>query len=622
MLDWELRKRWLYGIWVSLGLGLLAGAFETIWLTASLRLPMGLGHILVLGLVDALLMGGMGMVFGVLGGGVHLIRSGEALTSRYLAVQMGIAGGLLCAWYLWHGALIMLGDGRPIPAASMAVMPLAFSGVVYFNAGYWLRKVELGKEYKLPWNALAALGSLVLVAGAGGIYQLKDTGGHRALEGDESVLLITVDTLRWDHVSALSETAPPTPNIDRLAHSGVLFMDAVTPMPETTPAHASLLTGQHPITHEVVSNGHELSRGFPTLTEVLEEEGYATAAFVSSIAVDSTTGLEQGFLVFDDDLVGGVPGLTRVLLLQDIVKAWLVLGDPAATPWLFERGGRTTTDRYLAWLDQHQGLPSFAWIHYFEPHAPYEPHDGSAPEVDHRARMAQGEAATYTEAEREILRGYYRQEVMAVDALVGEVLDDLEARGLAKTTMVILASDHGENLGEHGLDFHHHGLYDTVVRVPLMMRIPSQRYVVETRVEHQVRLMDVAPTVLEYLELEGLGKTEGIELVSYALRLRRRPVWTPLVGRGGRSLSRGALGGLRNNGLKYIRDLRTGQEQLYELRTDPAELDDLSERRAQTTQQAYELVERELTIYGGLVEVEAEVGAGQAAMLEAMGYAQ
>lgn len=615
MITWGPLRRAGYGAWIAIGLGFLAGALEAVWLAASSALPLSFGSFVLVGLVSVLVMGGVSGLIGLGTGAVHLaLRSLAA--PRAIAWHLGAVGLFLVGWYLWQIAWGLYADGRMVAAVVIAVMPPGFGGVVYFNAGYWLRKVEIGKTYPVPWNAVAFLASAVLVLGGAGVYQARYTGGG-ALEGDPSVVLITVDTLRRDHVAVYGyEVAPPTPYMDGLAAEGTLFLDAVAPMPETAPSHASMLTGLHPLRHQVISNGHTLHAGVQTVAEVLADEGYATGAFVSSVAVAASTGLDRGFLTFDDGF-GPVPGLDRILVVRWAARAWLVLGRPELTPWLYERRGERTVASYERWLDRHGDQPFFAWVHLFEPHAPYESCglDGFPVEVevDHRSRMAETE---WTDAERASLRQRYREEVACADALVGRVLASLSDRGLDDEVLVILAGDHGESLGEHGHDFHHLGLYDEVVRVPLIARIPG---VAPGRVEAQVRLMDVGPTLLEFLGIEGLRQADGQELLSFARGERDQTMWCPLVGRASRSFSDGVLAGLRNNGVKYIHDLSTGEEELYDLRADPAELVDVSDQQAEAIEQIRQLMAPEEAALRGLVEVEA-TRSDEAAMLELLGY--
>ncbi|MBN2799497.1 MAG: sulfatase [Deltaproteobacteria bacterium] len=619
MITWSGPQRLAYGVWISLGLGLVAGALETVWLATSTRLPLGFSQFLALGAVDVGAMGLVAVVLGALWGPVALLAWGRDRPSGGLSHHLAGVGTLLVGFYLWPMAWARLGEGLTTPAAILALMPLPFYGVVYFNARYWLRRVELEAAGRVPWNAaaLAGAGAVVLIAAAS--FSARFTGGG-GLEGDPSVLLITVDTLRRDHVGAYGVPgAPATPAMDRLAAEGVRFDDAVTPMPETTPAHASIFTGLHPLRHRVISNGHHLAPPYRTLAEVLGDEGWATGAFVSSVAVAEPTGLGQGFLTFDDGFLPWVPGANRIRVLSLGLRAWLVLGDPASTPWLYERPGQRTVEASARWLHTHADRPFFAWIHLFEPHAPYERHgalEGTG--VDHRGRMSAG-TEDWTPEEAAELREQYREEVAYTDSLVGQLLAALEEEGVADNTLVVLVADHGEMLGEHGMSFHHQGLYDPAVRIPLLMRLPQGREAGRV-VDTQVSLVDLAPTVLDLLGLDALKKIDGSRLSGFITGEATHTMWTTLIGRSGRSFAQGGLVGMRTHELKYFRDLRTGEEQLYRWTSDPDELEDVSATWPEVVEQARGMIADEATTFAWLAEGQGGVDAAEERLLRLLGY--
>jgi arylsulfatase A-like enzyme len=607
------RQLWLYGAKQCCGLGFLAGTLEVAALTARLKLPLSLVEFVTLGVTATVAMGLFSGLIGVSVGWVQLVRP-ERRRSRRLASHVGLAGLLLTGFYLWQGSLALLSEGRAIAAVAMAVMPIGFGGVVFYNAAYWFRKVELGTTYRFGWALVSLTFSAAMIVLVGAVFQARDTGGGWALEGDQNVLLITIDTLRRDHVGLYSEGDSRTPNIDQLGRSGLVFANAVTPVPETAPAHATMLTGLHPLRHQVLSNGAALSRGYQTVPEVLSQEGYATGAFVSSFALDSSAGLDQGFLVYDDDFTPVVPAITRINLIRRLATAWMVAGNPAVTPWLFERRGEDTVDRFEQWLRSHQEVPFLGWVHLFEPHAPYEHERGG---IDHRGRMD----ADWTDAERSQLRLQYGREVERVDALVGRLLSLLEELDLTENTLVILTADHGELLGEHGFDFNHFSLYDEVVRVPLVVRAPGLE-VHQQEVAAQVRLMDLPATILEYLEIDAMEETEGVELLGYGTGRRQATMWCALVGRQGRSSRQGRLIGLRNNGIKYIRNLDDGNEQLFDVDADPAEADDLVAGQPDVLESARRLVSSEAKALEIHLSESAALDMGAQKMLEALGYAQ
>jgi arylsulfatase A-like enzyme len=236
--------------------------------------------------------------------------------------------------------------------------------------------------------------------------------------------------------------------------------------------------------------------------------------------------------------------------------------------------------------------------------------------------MVHGDEATYTDEERKSLVNMYREEVAYTDQLIGDVLDKLDTLELSSNTLVILTSDHGENLGEHGEDYQHHGLYDQVVRVPLIVRAPGLRAKFQ-EVKQQVSLLDIPNTVLDYLKMDVLSTSEGVELLGYAEGVRHRSIGTTLVGRRGRSFSEGALIGLRNNNIKYIQDIITGERTLFHLLDDPSELHDIISEQPNTVVMAERVLAPEIAAFSKQIEVSvADVNVGEAKMLELMGYTQ
>lgn len=583
------KLRWLRIVWLATGLGLLAGAAEMVEIVSSLTLSLtpsqGLllaaacsGSALVVACCIAL---PVGLVVQVIGKGWR--------DSRALAGAMSATSFLLAGFYLWNTTSILLGQGRVPAAISMALCPIGVAGVVWFNAGYWLRRDELGARSKLPWPAAALIGAALVGGGAGLSAERKHYGNGQALLGDPNVLVISIDTLRRDHVGAMDADSPAaTPHIDALANDtyGVAFLDATTPLPETGPAHAALFTGRHPLRVDVLDNGDSLNRGYVTVTERLEEEGWATGAFVSSFAVAKRSGLDQGFQLYDDDFVPGLRGGSRVLVVQYLMRLMMVAGKPELVPWMLERDGQVTVDLADGFIRNNAEVPWFTWVHLFEPHAPYEAPDAT---VDHRALMGTPDDAWTPEQVAE-LRRLYALEVTQADALVGQLVATLQELDLYDNTLIVIVSDHGEQLGEHGIHFHHHGLYDESIRVPLVLHMPGKREPYVKRVAPQVRMMDITPTILKYVKLDPL-ETEGFDLYGYTQGVRELSLVADLVGRTGSGLDAQCLAGLRTTSrkapkegqersdelrVKYIYNPGTDVGEFFNLSDDPGEQTDIS----------------------------------------------
>ncbi len=599
------ERTWLKVPLLAAGIGMLAGALEGLAIASTIRLQLSWVEAFVLMLVTvaagAIVAVGTGIPAGIL---ASFTQRGEA-ASRRQALGLGIVGFVLAGWYFWPMGWGLVQQGRWLGGIAGFAVPIGFFGTVMFNARYWLRKVEIGWEPKLGWLPISLLAALLLAAvDASWLVRSIDQTEGMALEEDQNVLIVTIDTLRRDFVSAYGEDeAVPTPRFDAFAEEGVLYTDAVTPLPETGPSHASMFTSLHPSTHGVISNGHPLHKGFTTIAERLADEGYATGAFVSSFAVDSRTGLDQGFQIYDDGFMPAVHGVSEIRLVGLAQRLIMRFGDPLKVPWLLERAADVTNGRAIPWLQARGERPFFCWVHYFEPHAPYEAHAPTdaegvpLPDVDHRWILANERGFEYTPEVIEQLRTLYGHEVSWVDGQLGLLLDALEDAGHAEDTIVIITADHGEMLGEHDYHFNHHSIFDEAVRIPLAIRAPKLRPGTQV-VDAQVRVMDIPPTVLDYLRLDPMEPTEGRELLGYAEKVRHASMPTTLVGRKTGALDRGSLLGFRTGRpheqegrpLKYIWDLDEDRELLFDLVGDPDELSDVSAEHPELVEQARKVV--------------------------------
>jgi arylsulfatase A-like enzyme/Flp pilus assembly protein TadD len=288
-----------------------------------------------------------------------------------------------------------------------------------------------------------------------------------------SVLLVTLDTVRADYLGCYGRAGARTGSIDSLAARGVRFDAAYAQSPLTLPSHATVLTGLIPPRHGLRDNGaYVLSDEEVTLAEVLQQRGYHTGAFIGAFVLDSGFGLAQGFEVYDDELPAGRG--TAVLEYA-------------------ERGAGEVSGRAAVWLSRVK-TPFFAWVHFFDPHRPYNP---PAP----YDAMFPGSP--------------YQGEIAYVDAELGRLLDVLRRRELREECLVVVLSDHGEGLGQHGELTHGLFVYEPTMRVPLVMSGPGLPggLVVASR----VRLVDVVPTVLELLGIPWPGTPDGFSVLPLLL---------------------------------------------------------------------------------------------------------
>jgi len=275
------------------------------------------------------------------------------------------------------------------------------------------------------------LPTLVIALAASGCRQ-PASAPPAAVKEHPNVLLVTIDTLRADHLGSYGAANAVTPNLDALAKRGVQFTTALSHVPLTGPSHASILTGRTPPGHGFRNNGgYVLAPTLRTAAEDFKQAGYRTGAFVSAFPLDRRFGFDRGFDVYEDHLPRG--------------------NDRRRTPYV-ERHAEATTNAVLGWLAAPRGGansgPWFMWVHYYDPHAPYEP----PPDLADRFRSAP-----------------YDGEIASVDRELARVLKTLEQRGDLGRTVVLVTADHGESLGEHGEGAHGLFVYDATMRVPWIM---------------------------------------------------------------------------------------------------------------------------------------------------------
>ncbi len=354
-----------------------------------------------------------------------------------------------------------------------------------------------------------------------------------------NVVLVTIDTLRADRLSSYGSTQVSTPEIDRLAEEGIRFSNAASTVPFTLPAHSSMMTGTYPPFHGVRENvGYALDGRLPTLAERLSEGGWTTGGFVSAFVLDSKWGIARGFENYYDNFdLDGERNLGAV-----------------------QRSGVDTLAAAVEWLDDEvlprnsaeaDGSPFFLWYHMFEPHDPYTPPEPF--KTQYASRPYDGEVA-YT------------------DAIIGQLRAALEDRDLLDSTLLILTADHGEGLGQHGEGFHGFFIYDSTVRVPLIVRLPGGALggrVVDDVVSH----VDLMPTILEATGQPPVESAQGRSLLDLVLEAPKE------AGNNADGVYTESLYPLLHYGWAPLRTLRTArykfidapQPELYDLLEDPNE---------------------------------------------------
>ena len=343
------------------------------------------------------------------------------------------------------------------------------------------------------------------------------------------VFLITIDTLRADHVHCYGYEQIETPALDALARDGIRFTQAFTPSPITNTSHASILTGLLPGSHGVTDFAVPLSPAHPTVAELLKKNSYHTAAFIGAVILDSKTlapGFDRGFDYYDN-----FPEHPQTKSRWGRV----------------ERRGMDVVQHAEAWLTRHPASPHFMWVHLYDPHDPYEP------------------PAPYSQQYKDRL---YDGEIAYADSALAHFVAYLKQTGRYRNAIIIVLGDHGEGLGEHHEDTHGIFLYDSTTHVPLIVKLPAALHAGAT-VTAQVRTVDVVPTILELADAPVLEKRDGESLTPYFTGTNEPG--RPAFGETDYPLRFGwaPLRSLRSEGFKFIEAPRP---ELYNLQLDPAEL--------------------------------------------------
>ncbi|MGD2090328.1 MAG: sulfatase-like hydrolase/transferase [Candidatus Aminicenantes bacterium] len=352
----------------------------------------------------------------------------------------------------------------------------------------------------------------------------------------QHVVLISIGTCRADHLSCYGFNQPTTPNIDGIAAEGILFEKVISPVPITLPAHISMLTGITPLSHGVHDNlNHVLTNAELTLAEIFKNHDFVTGGIVSAFALDAKFDIAQGFDSYQDDFG----------------KA----GDRASA---VERPGDETTQLAINWLQQHKNEKFFLFLHYNDPHHEYKPPEPYA------ARFVDDP---------------YSGEIAFVDHCIGRVTAKLKELAIDDSTLLIITGDHGEMLGEHGEKEHSYFIYESAIKVPLIVKLPGSGSKKPIRIKESVGLIDVVPTICELLGFEIPPRVQGISLVPLLQKKELTPKkrYFYIESMLPTYLGANPLLGLRTDDWKY---LHSTHSELYHLKNDPKEQINLMDKES------------------------------------------
>jgi arylsulfatase A-like enzyme len=385
--------------------------------------------------------------------------------------------------------------------------------------------------------------------------------------GPTNVLLIGIDTLRWDHLSCYGYPRLTTPSIDKLAGEGVRLETAISASPWTLPSFATVFTSLYPSQHGAGSLQSRLRTVFPTLAMMLLKNGYSTAGIANNATIGPDFKMDRGFEYYD-------------------------LPPPVA-----ERLADGTTEDALAWIDRNGEKPFFLFVHYFDPHLPYAPpppydsmfnesYSGPIGSSFSLATISGNDDLIYqqirslSEQDMNHIVSLYDGEIAFTDEAVGKLIAGLDERGLRGNTLVVLFADHGEEFLDHGRMDHGHTLFDELLRVPMIFSLPGTLPAGKV-VSNQARLLDIAPTILDLLKIKTDNHLEGASLRPLLIgdglpKAPKNSLLPAHVAFSGALLAGPDRKSARAYPWKLVYEVATGSTQLYNIETDPHEQVDVS----------------------------------------------
>lgn len=411
---------------------------------------------------------------------------------------------------------------------------------------------------------------LLAIAAAAVVFAVRRFGGGPSPE--TPVILISIDTLRSDHLPVYGYDRVSTPNLDAFRADAILYERAYSHCPLTLPSHTSMLTGVLPADHGIRDNiGFTLGKNIPFLPELLKRNGYATGAAVSAFVLRKQTGFDRGFDFFDDEV--------------EPISTFQVIGR-------VQRPGGDTIAVARKWLDSYADRPFFFFLHLYDPHSPYEPPEPFRTQYKDRP---------------------YDGEIAYTDQVLGDFFTDLKDRGIYDKALIVVLADHGEGLNDHGEEEHGIFLYREAIQVPLLVKLPRNRHAGES-VAAPAALFDVFPTILEQTATPlPAGKRESVSLLSLLdddapARNIYSETYYPRMHFGWSDLHS------LTDGNHHL--IRAPIPELYDLRSDPGEKKNVmnDQRRIYTAMRAA------IEPYVRVAAAPAPIDPDEAAKLAALGY--
>ena len=448
------------------------------------------------------------------------------------------------------------------------------------------------RQQKKHWSAagkpvvVAAVAAMISVAGA---CASGETGAPMDFGVTQpNVVLISIDSLRADHLGTYGYARETSPNIDSLATQGVVFENTVSSSTWTLPAHATMLSALNSRVHGLIDDGKKLDDAATLVSEVFQRSGWRTAAVVSGPYLNHRFGFAQGFDVYDDETVS-------------------FKNHPSS-----HQGSTSskTHERALELLDGFGGDPFFLFLHYWDVHYDYDPPSPFDTmfdpdyEGDIDARGFERSAAINRDMnprDLEHVVALYDGEITLVDMFLGRLFDELKRRDLWDETMVIVTADHGDEFFEHNRKGHRKTLYRETLQVPLVIKFPASRWAGE-RVPAISGVVDITPTILEVAGFAGLRESNGRSLLPEMRGEAEPAVYFADL--------QGHLGAVMSDPLKLVRGRQRGSEinALFDMHADPEEINDLAGQRTDDVDTLATLLDRWIISSAALA---AKVGSGE-----------
>lgn len=398
----------------------------------------------------------------------------------------------------------------------------------------------------------------------------KPSSNHKV----RHVILITIDTLRYDALSAYGSTRISTKNIDSLAADGALFKNAFSAAPWTLPSFSSIMTGLSPTVHKTYTAQSALPDKFRTFAEYMRDSGYYTAAVGDNFFLHPEFNMDQGFIEYNFYPKRRIIAGSFAAILID-----------TAFPNRLNYYASTSelTDLAVGWIEENRDSDFFLWVHYYDPHMPYAPpreyiskdavpDGGIGYSYNDAGKIRSGHFAPNA-SQRQWIKELYDAEVRYVDENIGRLLDSLKENSLYKSSLIVLTSDHGEEFWDHGGFEHGHTLYNELLHVPLIVKLPGSHR--EQVVDNGVTTQSLMATVLDITKIRKDSETPTAESLAPLI------MDTPAPYSGKPLFSTGLLyyenrEAVIFDGKKYIESLVTGRTELYDLETDPREQNPLA----------------------------------------------